>query len=93
MSEFSPGEFPPDVEQAIADLSTEDFNALLARTRPPEESRDPKVRAALALKSYRAGPIRSARRLDGNNPPPSNKEEAVAMLRSLGHHTITEDDR
>ena len=46
-------ELPPHVEQQLADMSPEDFDALIARTRPPEESTDPKQRAVAALRRHR----------------------------------------
>lgn len=46
-------ELPPDVEQRISEMTPEDFDALIARTRPPEEPTDPKARAAAALRRHR----------------------------------------
>jgi RNase H-fold protein (predicted Holliday junction resolvase) len=47
-------ELPPHVEQALADLSAEDFAALVARTRQPEEEvTDPKEKAVRALRRHR----------------------------------------
>lgn len=46
-------ELPPEIEQCIADMSADDFDMLLARTRPPEENADPKARAVAALRAHR----------------------------------------
>jgi hypothetical protein len=46
-------ELPPHVEQQLADMNEADFDALLARVRPPEESTDPRERAAAALRRHR----------------------------------------
>lgn len=43
-------ELEPHIEQQLADLSAGDFDALIARVRPPEEPADPKARAAAALR-------------------------------------------
>lgn len=64
----------PYVEQRLADLSTEDFNALVARVRPPEEPADPRERAAQALRRSR-GLDRTGR---------ATKEQAVQALRAYG---------
>ncbi len=44
---------PPEVEQRLADMDEAEFDALLARVRPPEESADPKARAVAALRRHR----------------------------------------
>lgn len=64
-------ELPPDLEQRLAELSEADFDALLARVRPPGEETDPMVRAARALRSSR-GLDRKAK---------ATPEEAVDALR------------
>jgi hypothetical protein len=46
-------ELPPEVEQALADMDEAEFDALIARTRPPEEPTDPKERAVAALRRHR----------------------------------------
>ena len=46
-------ELPPHVEQQLADMDEADFDALIARTRPPEEPTDPRERAAAALRRHR----------------------------------------
>ncbi|MGV0991103.1 MAG: hypothetical protein ACOYB7_02510 [Mycobacterium sp.] len=46
-------ELDPVAEQALADLSADDFDALVARVRAPEESVDHMQRAANALRSLR----------------------------------------
>lgn len=46
-------ELPPDIEQRIAEMTADDFDLLIYRTRPPEEPDDPKVRAANALRRAR----------------------------------------
>jgi hypothetical protein len=45
-------ELPPDIEQRIADMSVQDFDLLVYRTRPPEEP-NPMDRAAEALRKSR----------------------------------------
>ena len=62
-------------EQAIADMSEEDVDVLLARLRPPPESTDPKERAARAL--------RRSRGVDRKGK--ATKESAAAALRQYGH--------
>ncbi|SIA00034.1 Uncharacterised protein [Mycobacteroides abscessus subsp. abscessus] len=44
---------PPDAERALAAMSESEVTDLLARVRPPQESDDPMVRAAQALRRYR----------------------------------------
>ena len=43
----------PHTEQKLADMSSEEFDLLLARVRPPEEPTDPKARATAALRRFR----------------------------------------
>ncbi len=66
-------ELPPDIEQRLADMSPEDFDALIARTRPPEEPIDPMARAAAALRRHRG--------LDRTTN--ASKEQAADALRRL----------
>lgn len=58
-------ELPPDIEQRIADMSPEDFDLLVARTRPPEEPADPKARAVAALRRSRGLDRRTRATKDG----------------------------
>ncbi|MGE7002977.1 hypothetical protein ACQKHK_12655 [Staphylococcus capitis] len=37
-------------EQKLANMTSDEFDALVLRTRPPQESTDPKERAAAALR-------------------------------------------
>ncbi len=90
-------ELPPEVEQVLADLSSEDWRALVARCRPPEDSTDPRVKAALALRELRGRAtvtvVKPAQRIDADNPAPSSKEEAAAALRAmLGIANVTTED-
>lgn len=62
----------PYVEQQLADLSAEDFDALVARVRPPDEPTDPMERAAKAL--------RRSRGLDRTDR--ATKEQAADALRA-----------
>jgi hypothetical protein len=64
-------ELDPTVEQQLADMSTQDFDALIARVRPPEEPADPMERAAQALRQMRG--------LDRHGK--STKDQAAAALR------------
>lgn len=64
----------PHVEQRLADMSAEDFDALIARVRPPEEPTDPMERAAKALRRSR-GLDRTGR---------ATKEQAAEALRAYG---------
>jgi hypothetical protein len=66
-------QLPPDIEQAIADMTAEDFDMLVLRTRPPEEPAAPKQRAANAL--------RRARSLDRTGR--ATKEQAAQALRQF----------
>lgn len=70
-------QLPPEVEQRIADMSADDFDLLLLRTRPPEEPSDPKARAVAAL--------RRSRGLDRKTR--ATPEQAAAALREYrtGH--------
>lgn len=43
----------PYAEQQLANMPAEDFDALVARVRPPAEPTDPMERAAQALRRYR----------------------------------------
>lgn len=43
-------ELDPHIEQQLADMPAGDFDALIARVRPPDEPIDPKERAAAALR-------------------------------------------
>jgi hypothetical protein len=87
-------ELPPEVEQTLADMSSADWNALVMRCRPPEDSVDPKVRAALALQNLRGRNMaKPAQRIDNDNPAPSSKQEAVAALRAMrGIASVTTED-
>jgi len=64
-------ELPPEIEQHIAEMSAEDFDMLVYRTRPPEEPANPMERAAVAL--------RRSRGVDRNNRPASREEAAAAL--------------
>ena len=64
-------ELSPQAEQQLADLSAEDFDALVARVRPPDEP-DPKARAAAALRKELGVGAR------GSKP---SKERAAEALR------------
>jgi hypothetical protein len=67
-------ELPPHVEQQLADMSSADFAALVARTRQPEEQvTDPKEIAVRALRRHR-GLDRTSR---------ASKDEAAAALRRM----------
>src|SRR5262245_40990340 len=69
-------ELDPEVEQQIADLSNEDFEMLRLRTRlPGEDSTDPKVRAAAALRRERGAYHRGQT---------VTKEQAAAAFRQHG---------
>jgi len=61
----------PFAEQQLADMDADDFDALVARVRPPDEPTDPKERAAAAL--------RRSRGLDRGRP--ATKERAAEALR------------
>lgn len=63
-------ELPAEIEEQIANMPADDFAALVARTRPPEES-DPKARAAAALRRHR-GRDRTTR---------ATKDDAAVALR------------
>lgn len=80
-------DIPPEVERYLADLSTSDFHALLARTRPPEDySPYAKAAAALRQQHYRVLPTTDSSgrgHLDNVNGAPSDKERAVAALRAF----------
>lgn len=67
-------ELEPEVEQALADMSAEDFDVLVARVRPPDGGDPPtaKERAALALRREMGLNVR------GKKP---SKEAAAAVLR------------
>lgn len=65
-------ELDPSTEQKLADMSREDFHALIARVRPPEEEADPKARAAAALRRHRG--------LDRTTPA-TREQAADAMSR------------
>lgn len=71
-------ELDPHTEQKLADMSTNDFDALIARVRPPDEPADPKERAAAALRRELGVHQR------GRKP---SKEAAADALRSFaaGH--------
>ena len=67
-------ELPPEIEQRIADMTPEDFDMLVYRTRPPEEPANPKERAADAL--------RKSRGLDRENKAtPAQATEAMRRYR------------
>lgn len=61
----------PYAEQQLADMNADDFDALVARVRPPDEPTDPMERAAAAL--------RRSRGLDRSRP--ATKERAAEALR------------
>lgn len=68
-----PVTLPPAVEEALRNMSEDDFDCLVARVRDPEEEPDPKVRAARAL----------ARVVGGQTKRPRvSKERAAAALAS-----------
>jgi hypothetical protein len=69
-------ELPPEIEQRIADMSVQDFDLLVYRTRPPEEPADPRERAAAALRRDRG--------LDRKSKPASREEAAAALVRYHG---------
>jgi hypothetical protein len=69
-------ELPPEIEQRIADMTPEDFDMLVYRTRPPEEPADPLERAAAAL--------RRSRGLDRKSKPASREEAAAALAKYRG---------
>lgn len=77
-------ELPPEIEAAIAGLSAEDFAALAARTRPPEDY-DPavaaKARAVQAIRSHRTVDPELAAGL-ANTDPEVRKAFAKALLSS-----------
>lgn len=71
----------PTVEQAIADMSDDDFNALVARTRPPI---DPRAAAAQALRDMRAtGRTGNSGATGHAHHPGGLKADAVDALRAL----------
>ena len=63
-------ELPQFVEQLLADMSENDFDALVVKVRAPEEV-DPKARAARAL----------ARAVGGRDKPRVSKEQAANAVR------------
>ena len=65
-------ELDPVVEQRLADMPEADFDALIARVRPPEEPVDPKARATAALRREMGFNVR------GRKP---SKEAAADALR------------
>ena len=69
-------ELPPGIEQRIADMSAEDFDMLVYRTRPPEEPVDPMERAAAAL--------RRSRGLDRGSKSASREQAAAALANYRG---------
>lgn len=62
----------PYVEQQLANLTEDEYNALTARVRPPAEPTDPKERAVAALRRNRG--------LD--RPGKASKEAAAAAMRT-----------
>jgi hypothetical protein len=64
-------ELPPQVEQLLAAMPENDFDALVLRVRAPEEVADPKIRAARAL----------ARAVGGGGKPKVTPEQAANALR------------
>lgn len=92
-------EIPTEVEQLLADLPADEWDALCARVKPPENHPDPKIRAAAALRAMRAGkpidrPADDGPGLDStgrgriqpgtaDGQAPSDKAAAVAALREL----------
>lgn len=69
-----PKHLDPHIEQQLADLSADDFDALILRVRPADEPADPKERAARALRRHR-GVDRKGR---------ATKEQAAQALREYG---------
>lgn len=92
-------DIPAEVENLLTQLTTEEFNQLVAKTRPAADSRDPRIRAADALRQMR-GADRYTRdrrgagqRIDRDNPGASSKQEAVDAIRAVcGYKITTEDD-
>jgi hypothetical protein len=68
-------ELPPHVEQQLADMPANDFDALIARVRPPDEPADPKERAAAALR----------REMGATRRGKATKENAAAALRQYAN--------
>jgi hypothetical protein len=84
-------EITPEIENMITQLSSEEFNDLVSRTRPAIDSQDKQVRAAAALRDYRHGALpdrRGSGRSDGSK---YSKEEAAAYIRGEGF-TFEGDD-
>lgn len=63
-------ELPPEVERAISELSEDEMDALILRTRSITEPADPKLRAARAL----------ARAVGGRPVTKVSRERAAAAL-------------
>ena len=63
-------ELPAHIEQQLADMPENDFDALVLRVRSPAEESDPQVRAARAL----------AKAVGGQPKPKVSKERAAAAL-------------
>jgi hypothetical protein len=65
-------ELPPHIEELLAAMPENDFDALIVRVRAPEELTDPKARAARAL----------ARAVGGSHKPKVTPEQAANALRA-----------
>jgi hypothetical protein len=87
-------ELDPETEKQLADLPANEWHGFVSRLRPPEESTDPKVKAALALREHRGADRRGAgQRIDHDNPAASSKQAAVDAIReACGYRVTTEDD-
>jgi hypothetical protein len=72
---MSDGDLGPYAEQQLANLSAEDFDALVARVRPPVEPIDPMERAAQALRNMRGVDRRGS----------TTKEQAAAAMREYAN--------
>jgi hypothetical protein len=90
----------PSVEQQLADLPPEEWDALCSRVRPPEQHPDVKVRAAAALRAHRSTfgnrtivatptPASPGRGMQFGDVARSDRGNAVAALR--GHMTVDND--
>lgn len=61
------------LEQKVASMTSDEFDAFVLRTRPPQESTDPKERAAAALRKQLGVNVRGRK--------PSNEAAADALRR------------
>jgi hypothetical protein len=88
----------PSVEQQLADLAPEEWDALCSRVRPPEQHPDAKVRAAAALRAHRstfgnrtivATPALASpsRGMTFGDVAPSDRSNAVAALRGVMNYS------